>query len=129
MRVLAFLNVSFAGIYGFARRVMVGESGDLRLMAPIEAVEVANANRDTIVGVKVRVGLHASQDCGVIPLDIALGRGGLIGTAAGALVLTEINMLLIGFGLSPAMVEAALGMLIVALVSLYGREPHVRITI
>src|SRR5580658_3261820 len=71
VRVLAFLNVSFAGIYGFARRVMVGESGDLRLMAPTEAVEVANANRDTIVGVKVRVGLHASQYCGVIPLDIA----------------------------------------------------------
>ena len=71
VRVLAFLNVSFAGIYGFARRVMVGESGDLRLMAPAEAVEVVNANRDTIVGVKVRVGLHASQYSGVIPLDIA----------------------------------------------------------
>jgi dihydroorotase len=71
VRILAFLNVSFAGIYGFARRVMVGESGDLRLMAPAEAVEVVNANRDTIVGVKVRVGLHASQYSGVIPLDIA----------------------------------------------------------
>src|SRR5579872_1161296 len=71
VRVLAYLNVSFAGIYGFARRIMVGESGDLRLMAPAEAVEVANANRDTIVGVKVRVGLHASQYSGVIPLDIA----------------------------------------------------------
>jgi ribose transport system permease protein len=57
------------------------------------------------------------------------GRGGLIGTAAGALVLIEINTLLIGLGLSPAMVEAALGMLIVTLVSLYGREPHVRATI
>jgi ribose transport system permease protein len=56
------------------------------------------------------------------------GRGGLR-TAVGALVLTEINMLLVGFGLSPAMVEATLGMLIVALVSLYGREPHVRTTI
>lgn len=57
------------------------------------------------------------------------GRGGLIGTAAGALVLTEINTLLIGLGLSPAMVEAALGALIVGLVSIYGREQHVRTTI
>jgi len=57
------------------------------------------------------------------------GRGGLIGTAAGALVLIEINTLLIGLGLSPAMVEAQLGVLIIALVSLYGREPHVRATI
>ena len=71
VRVLAYLNVSFAGIYGFARRVMVGESGDLRLMAPAEAVEVASANRDTIVGIKVRVGLHASQYSGFVPLDIA----------------------------------------------------------
>ena len=57
------------------------------------------------------------------------GRGGLIGTAAGALVLIEINTLLIGLGLSPAMVEAALGVLIVALASLFGCEPHVRATI
>ncbi|MGH7122607.1 MAG: ABC transporter permease [Acetobacteraceae bacterium] len=54
------------------------------------------------------------------------GAGGFLGTAAGALVLTEINTLLIGLGLSPAMVEAALGAVIIALVSLYGREEHVR---
>ncbi len=71
VRIVAFLNVSFAGIYAFSKRVMVGESGDLRLMAPIDAVEVARANRDTIVGIKVRVGLHASQNSGIIPLDIA----------------------------------------------------------
>ncbi len=70
-RILAFLNVSFAGIYGFSKRIMVGESGDLRLMAPIDAVDVIEANRDTIVGVKVRVGLHASQFSSVAPLDIA----------------------------------------------------------
>lgn len=57
------------------------------------------------------------------------GRGGLAGTVAGALVLTEINTLLIGLGLSPSMVESALGVLIVILVSVYGREPHVRTTI
>ena len=63
-RILAFLNVSFAGIYGFSRRIMFGECGDLRLMAPVDAVEVIEANRDTIVGVKVLVGLHASQFSG-----------------------------------------------------------------
>jgi dihydroorotase len=71
VRILAYLNISFAGIYGFSKRVMVGESGDLRLMAPIDALEVARANGDTIVGLKVRVGFHASQNSGTIPLDIA----------------------------------------------------------
>jgi dihydroorotase len=71
VRILSFLNVSFAGIFGFSTRVMVGESGDLRLMAPTDAIEVARGNLDTIVGIKVRVGLHASQNSGVIPLDIA----------------------------------------------------------
>ena len=54
------------------------------------------------------------------------GQGGYLGTVAGALVLTEINMLLIGLGLQPSMVQAALGAVIVALVSLYGRAPPVR---
>ena len=57
------------------------------------------------------------------------GRGGIAGTIAGALVLTELNTILIGLGLTPAMVEAALGAVIIALVSLYGREAHVRTTI
>ena len=41
-------------------------------MAPTEAVEVADANRDVIVGIKVRVGRHASGDPGTAPLNIAL---------------------------------------------------------
>jgi dihydroorotase len=71
VRILAYLNVSFAGIYGFSKRIMVGESGDLRLMAPLDAVEVALANRDTLVGIKVRVGFNASGNSGLVPLDIA----------------------------------------------------------
>ena len=71
VRIIAYLNVSFAGIYGFSKRIMVGESGDLRLMAPIDAVETVRAHRDTIAGIKVRVGQHASQNSGTIPLDIA----------------------------------------------------------
>jgi len=72
VRILAYLHISFAGIFGFSHRVMVGESEQLRLMAPLDAVEVANANRDVVVGIKVRVGLHASGTSGIVPLDMAL---------------------------------------------------------
>lgn len=71
-RILAYLHVSHAGIYGFDHRVMMGESTDMRMMNPIDCAEVADANRDYIVGIKVRVGLHASGDQGTAPLDLAL---------------------------------------------------------
>jgi dihydroorotase len=51
---------------------MVGESEDIRLMDPVTAVAVADANRDVIVGIKVRVGRHAGGDQGTAPLEIAL---------------------------------------------------------
>jgi dihydroorotase len=72
VRILAYLHISHAGIYGFSHRVMVGESEELRLMAPVDCAEVAEANRDVIVGIKVRVGLHASGTSGIVPLEIAL---------------------------------------------------------
>ena len=72
VRILAYLHVSFAGIYAFSKTVMVGESEEMRLMAPVEAVAVADANRDVIVGIKVRVGRHAGGTSGTAPLDIAL---------------------------------------------------------
>jgi dihydroorotase len=71
VRIVAYLNISFAGIYGFSKNVMVGESGDQRLLAPIDTVEVVRQNRDLIAGIKVRVGLHASGTSGTVPLDIA----------------------------------------------------------
>lgn len=72
VRILAYLHVSFAGIWGFSKTVMVGESEDMRLMAPADAVAVADANRDVIVGIKVRVGKHASGEQGSAPLNIAI---------------------------------------------------------
>ncbi|MFC7397107.1 amidohydrolase/deacetylase family metallohydrolase [Chelatococcus sp. GCM10030263] len=71
VRIIAYLNISFAGIFGFSSRIMVGESGDQRLMAPHDTLEVLDANRDVIAGVKVRVGRTASGTAGVVPLDIA----------------------------------------------------------
>ena len=79
MRILAYLHVSFAGIYGFDRNVFVGESEDIRLMAPIDAAGVADSNRDLIVGIKVRVGRHASGAQGIAPLDIALQAADQVG--------------------------------------------------
>jgi dihydroorotase len=71
-RVLAFLNVSFPGIYAYSKPVMVGECADLRLLDPSECVRVINENRDLIVGVKVRLGKIASGDSGIAPLEIAM---------------------------------------------------------
>ena len=71
-RILSYLHVSFAGIFAFSKRIMVGESGDLRLMSPADAVAVANDHRDVIIGIKVRVGRNASGSSGAAPLDIAL---------------------------------------------------------
>lgn len=71
-RILCFLHISFAGIYAFSPTIMAGESQDLRLMASREAVAMAEANRDRIVGIKVRVGVKTSGANGIAPLDIAL---------------------------------------------------------
>lgn len=54
------------------------------------------------------------------------GRGSLVGTVAGSAVLIELNTFLIGLGLAPSTVQAALGLVILLLVSIYGREAHVR---
>ena len=71
-RILAYLNISFAGIFAFSDTVMVGESVDVRLLHPRACLNVANLNKDFLVGIKVRVGARASGSMGHAPLDIAL---------------------------------------------------------
>ena len=71
-RILAYLNISFAGIFAFSDTVMVGESEDVRLLHPRAYLNVANLNKDFLVGIKVRVGARASGSMGHAPLDIAL---------------------------------------------------------
>jgi dihydroorotase len=72
VRILAFLNVSFAGIYAFSKTVMVGESSNLLLLDLHECVRVAREHPDLIVGVKVRVGRSAGGTSGIAPLDMAM---------------------------------------------------------
>ncbi len=79
VRVLPYINVSFAGIFAFSRPVMVGECSDIRLIDARECVRVAREHADIVVGVKVRVGGVASFGTGVAPLDIALDAADQLG--------------------------------------------------
>ena len=72
VRILPYLNISFAGIYAFSASVMIGECADIRLLDLRECRRVAEENRDLVVGIKVRVGKGAGGASGVAPLDMAL---------------------------------------------------------
>src|SRR5271156_4569397 len=69
VRILPYLHVSFAGIYAFSKRIMVGEGHDIRLLAARDCIDVVEANRDLIVGIKVRIGRVASGTAGIVPPD------------------------------------------------------------
>ena len=76
-RILAFLNISFPGIFGFDKGVSIGEA-TLREMLPVDrCVAKIEANRDRIVGVKVRIGGPVTGELGLGALELALrGRRG-----------------------------------------------------
>ena len=72
VRVVPFLNLSFAGIFAFSNAVMLGECADLELLNAEEALRVALQHRGLIAGIKVRVGRYASGAMGIEPMEIAL---------------------------------------------------------
>ena len=72
VRILPFLNLSFAGIFAFSDKVMVGECNDLELLNAEAALECVDEFRDIIAGIKVRVGRYASGAMGINPVNIAL---------------------------------------------------------
>ena len=71
-RILAFLNVSFPGIFGFDKDVSIGEA-TLREMLPVDrCIAKIEANRDRIIGVKVRIGGPVTGELGLGALELAL---------------------------------------------------------
>ncbi len=78
-RILAYVNISYAGIFGFSKNVMVGECGDMRLVHPHECLEAAREHRDIVVGIKVRIGAKAGGDSGIAPLHLALEVADVLG--------------------------------------------------
>ncbi|HEU4987145.1 MAG TPA: amidohydrolase/deacetylase family metallohydrolase [Rhizobiaceae bacterium] len=79
VRILAYMNISFAGIFGFSRTVMVGECGDLRLCNPRETVAAVREHGEVVVGVKVRSGRIAGGNSGIAPVDIAIEAADQVG--------------------------------------------------
>ncbi len=71
-RIFAFLNISFPGIFGFDKDVSIGEA-TLRSMLPVHrCVATIEANRDRLIGVKVRIGGIVTGELGLGALELAL---------------------------------------------------------
>jgi dihydroorotase len=87
LRILAFLNLSYAGIFAFSASVQVGECTDLRLLDQRECLRLANEHPDLIVGIKARIGRIAGGGNGVAPLDMALE----VAEAAGLPVMVHLD--------------------------------------
>ncbi len=87
-RILAYLNISFPGIYAFSGPVMVGECEDLRLLNARECLAAAQKNLDIVVGIKARVGSRAGGASGLAPLQLAVE----VAEEAGLPVMAHIDM-------------------------------------
>ena len=78
-RILAFLNVSFPGIFGFDKGVSIGEA-TLREMLPVDrCIAKIEDNRDRIIGVKVRIGGPVTGELGLGALELALEAAEAVG--------------------------------------------------
>jgi dihydroorotase len=71
-RILAFLNISYPGIFGFDKGLFIGEATLAEMLPADRCVAKAEANRDRIVGIKVRIGGAASEPLGLGALKLAL---------------------------------------------------------
>jgi ribose transport system permease protein len=54
------------------------------------------------------------------------GKGGYVGTAIGALIITLLSIVLTDFGLNSSVQQVVMGFVFVIFVAIYGRDAHVR---
>ena len=71
VRILSYLNISFAGIYGLSKTVNVGECADPRLLDPNACLNVARQHPEDIRGIKFRTGRVAGGNSGMTPMILA----------------------------------------------------------
>lgn len=81
IRILAFVNLAFPGIYGDLRLVPVAEADDLRLLNVPHVVRTLKTWPDKVVGIKIRVGRSSTGALGAMPLHLAINASEQAGNA------------------------------------------------
>ncbi len=79
LRLLAYVNISYPGIFAFDRDYVVGEAAVRELLSVDHCVATVEAHRDIAVGVKVRLGANTSGEIGMLALDRAIEAAGRVG--------------------------------------------------
>ena len=88
VRILAFVNLSYPGIYTDLRAVNVGEAEDIRLLNVPHVVKALKAWPDKAVGIKIRIGRSTTGALGAMPLHLAIAASE---QAGGAPVMTHVG--------------------------------------
>lgn len=78
-RILAFINLAVTGIFVDEGRITMDEAEDLRLLDIQHCVDAAKRHRQSVVGVKIRVGASTTKHLGAMPLHMAVRAGELAG--------------------------------------------------
>jgi len=78
-RLLAFVNISYAGIFGFHPAIEVGEATEPRLLHIVLCREAVEQFREHVVAIKIRIGKGESGENGDLALDRALEAADKLG--------------------------------------------------
>jgi dihydroorotase len=81
VRILAFVNLSFPGIYTDLRAVNVGEAEEIRHLNVPHVVKALKAWPEKAVGIKIRVGRSTTGALGAMPLHLAINASEHAGNA------------------------------------------------
>lgn len=81
VRILAFVNLAFPGIYGDLRAVHIAEASDLHLLNVPHVVRTLKMWPDSVVGIKIRIGRSSTAALGAMPLHLAIAASEQAGNA------------------------------------------------
>ena len=81
VRILAFVNLAYPGLYGDLRAVYIAEAADLHLLNVPHVVKTLKTWPDSVVGIKIRIGRSSTGALGAMPLHLAIAASEQAGNA------------------------------------------------